>query len=184
MVLIENYCARTGDQILDQIGTSVTNEVENIKFTFRQFAFTEIIDGGEFSLVLMVVPSVLRTMYQGPQIQKKYNSELILNFDIKCSLRLGSFPGCPPTSRSLAAHQSRQVVASSNFDWSASWVIETEISADQAAKLTQDGIIFNEVIMDQPLDQPVVDRNRTGNGAWNILETKIFLTFILISSLF
>lgn len=70
LVLIENYCARTGDQILDQIGTSVTNEVENIKFTFRQFAFTEIIDGGEFSLVLMVVPSVLRTMYQGPQIQK------------------------------------------------------------------------------------------------------------------
>ena len=56
------------------------------------------------------------------------------------------------------------------------------MSADQAAKLTQDGIIFNE--LDQPLDQPVVDRNRTGNGAWNILETKIILTFILISSLF
>ena len=46
LVLIENYCARTGDQILDQIGTSVTNDVENIKFTFRQFAFTEIIDEG------------------------------------------------------------------------------------------------------------------------------------------
>ena len=117
-----------------------------------------------------------------PGLKKKLNSELILNFDIKCSLRLGSFPGCPPTSRSLAAHQSRQVVASSNFDWSASWVIETEMSADQAAELTQDGIIFNE--LDQPLDQPVVDRNRTGNGAWNILETKIILTFILISSLF
>ena len=129
----------------------------------------------------MVVPS-LEPWTRKPGL--KLNSELILNFDIKCSLRLGSFPGCPPTSRSLAAHQSRQVVASSNFDWSASWVIETEMSADQAAKLTQDGIIFNEVIIDQPLDQPVVDRNRTGNGAWNILETKIILTFILISSLF
>ena len=50
LVLIENYCARSGDQILDQIGTSVTNDVGNIKFTFRQFAFTEIIDEGQCSL--------------------------------------------------------------------------------------------------------------------------------------
>ena len=52
LVLIENYCARSGDssdttaRILDQIRTSVTNEDENINFTFRQFAFTEIIDKG------------------------------------------------------------------------------------------------------------------------------------------
>ena len=53
LVLIENYCARTGDisdttsTILDQIGTLVDNNDGNIKFTFRQFAFTEIIEEGK-----------------------------------------------------------------------------------------------------------------------------------------
>ena len=119
-----------------------------------------------------------------PGIQLK-NSELILHFDIKCSLRLGSFPGCPPTSRSLLPLKSRQsgVVASSSFDWSASWVIETEISADQAIKLTQDGILLNtEVLLDT--ESPELDRNRTGNGTSIILETKIIFILFLISSLF
>ena len=52
LVLIENYCARTvetGDTtsaVLDQIRTSVTQEDGNINFTFRQFAFAEIVDEG------------------------------------------------------------------------------------------------------------------------------------------
>ena len=116
----------------------------------------------------------------------------MLHFDIKCSLRLGSFPGCPPTSRSLPPLKSRQsgVVASSNFDWSASWLIETEMSADQAIGLAQDGILLNEQTTEFSLEteanqsQPEMDRNRTGNGASIILETKIIFILFCISTLF
>ena len=115
----------------------------------------------------------------------------MLHFDIKCSLRLGSFPGCSPTSRSLPLKLRQSgVVASSNFDWSASWVIETEMSADQAIELTQDGILLNEQTAEFLLEteanqsQPEMDRNRTGNGASIILETKIIFILFFISTLF
>ena len=132
----------------------------------------------------MAVPTVRKILQSRIWIQIKI-LELILHFDIKCSLRLGSFPGCPPTSRSLPLLESRQsgVVASSNFDWSASWVIETEMSADQAIELAQDGILLNtEVLLDT--ESPELDRNRTGNGASIIPETKIIFILFCISTLF
>ena len=139
----------------------------------------------------MAVPTVRRILQSRVWIQIK-NSELMLHFDIKCSLRLGSFPGCSPTSRSIPPLKSRQsgVVASSNFDWSASWVIETEMSADQAIELTQDGILLNEQTTEFLLEteanqsQPEMDRNRTGNGASITLETKIIFILFFISTLF
>ena len=140
----------------------------------------------------MAVSKVRRILQSKVRIQIK-NLELMLHFDIKCSLRLGSFPGCSPTSRSLPTLKyPRQsgVVASSNFDWSASWVIETEMSADQAIELTQDGILLNEQTTEFLLEteanqsQPEMDRNRTGNGASIILETKIIFILFFISTLF
>jgi len=78
LVLVENYCARTGEStdtiasILDQIGTSVTTEDENIKLTFRQFAFTEIIDNGKCGF------RVAQNRYSGLPINKIFRAQASL----------------------------------------------------------------------------------------------------------
>ena len=131
----------------------------------------------------MAVPVEPRSVE--PWIRIK-NSELILHFDIKCSLRLGSFPGCPTTSRSLPRPKSRQlgIIASTNFDWSDSWVIHSNMSAEQAVEITQDGIVLNELASEMLDEQPTEPTQATGNnsmtenGSWNIF------IIILISSLF
>ena len=186
LLLIENYCARTVDSsatsaaILEQIGTVVTNEDENIKFSFKQFAFTEIIENGKTSVRVSMFKNV-------------YCLELLLHFDIKCSLRLGTFPGCPSASRLQSPPESRLsrqsgVVASSNFDWSATWVIETEMTADEAIKLTQDGILLNEkdeTLLDtETIHSQLPVWNGTDNRAGNIFATETLAAIMLISSLF
>ena len=187
MVLIENYCAQTDESgssniaILNQIGAVVTNEDENIKFTFRQFAYTEIIDSG--------TELTIRTHSNNGSFLI-VNSELILHFDIKCSLRLGTFPGCPPSL--LPESRQSGVVTSSNFDWSASWAIETQMTADQAIELTQDGILLSEkpktdVLLDTETVQSEswkAAESGSGNTSGDILDKQALFIIFLFSSLF